>query len=417
MLNAEPGGLVTGRYLFRLLPATILCGAFAGLGLRAQTQGQPPPTTQAPAAPQGPLAPEKYKNIQTLKTIRADQLRDTMEYFTAALGVQCGTCHVQTPDGWNYESDDRPNKKTARKMIEMVNWFNSSQKDITLTCATCHHGRNQPERTPPLAVEMTPAEAAAAAARAAQFAARSAQGASGAPATPGAPAAEGARGQGGRGGPPRPTETVDQVIDKFVEAMGGQAALSQAKTRVLHGTATTRDLVTTPITVQEKATGEYRIDVDSKPQPTVRVFDGKTGWIRASGNVRDLEGIQIALVSRPSEFGLPLAIKQRYQTVTVGRYGNLDGVDTIGLTARVNADVVEQLQFERQTGLLKRRTVQTRTPFGNLVEQVDYSDYRDGAGIKTPFQVKYTNWREATTEKFTDAKINAPIDDGAFTKK
>src|SRR5205823_2537296 len=161
-------------------------------------------------------------------------------------------------------------------------------------------------------------------------------------------------GQGGPGGRgQRPTETVDQVIDKFVTAMGGQAALEQAKTRVLHGTQTTRDLITTPITVQEKATGEYRVDVDAKPQPIVR----------------DLDGIQIAQVTRPSEFGLPINMKQRYQTVTVGRYGAIDGTDTISLQARANADVVEQLQFERQSGLLKRRTIQTRTPYGALVEQ------------------------------------------------
>jgi len=411
--------------------ATVAVAFLFSLGLRAQQPQAAPPQQPAAQADQGPKAKEKYKNIKVLD-IPASRLRDTMEYFTAALGVQCGTCHVTGPNA-DFASDDRRPKETARKMIQMVDTFNASQKDITLTCATCHHGRNQPERTPPLAVEMTPAEAAAAAQRAAQRGAGPQGGgapqgapnpnpqvaappAGGAPAGAPAPGQPGPGGQG-RGGFPRPTETIDQVIDKFVAAMGGQAALAQAKTRVLHGTQTTRDLVTVPITVQEKASGEYRIDVDQKPQPTVRVFDGKNAWTVAFGNTHDLEGIQAAQVSRPSEFGLPANIKQRYQTLQVGRYGNVDGVDTIIVTARANADVTEQLQFERQSGLLKRRTIQTRTPYGALVEQVDYSDYRDAGGIKMPFVVKYTNWRDATTEKFTDVKINAPIDDSAFVKK
>jgi photosynthetic reaction center cytochrome c subunit len=400
-----------------LLTLTV-CGLLEGITLGVQQ----PPATQAapaaPAAPQGPTAAEKYKNIQVLK-IRADQLANTMQYFSAALGVQCGFCHVQTTDGWNYESDDRNAKKTTRKMIDMTLKFNAEQSDITLTCATCHHGRGEPERTPPLAQVMTPEEAAAAAARAAQFAARQGgpdaapAGRGGAPANPPA----GAPGAAGRGGPPRPTETADQVIDKFVEAVGGQAALAQAKTRVLKGTVTTRDLVTSPVTIQEKATGEYRVDIDAKQGPIVRVADGKAAWVKAFGNIHDLEGVEAAQVSRPSEFGLPLSFKQRYQTITVGRYGNLDGTETISLAARVSADVTEQMQFERQSGVLRRRLIQTRTPFGNLVETVDYSDYRDAGGIKMPFQIKYTTWNQNSTEKISEARVNVPIADAAFAKQ
>jgi len=223
-------------------------------------------------------------------------------------------------------------------------------------------------------------------------------------------------GPGGRAGPPRPTETVDQVLEKFVHAMGGEAALAQAKTRVMHGTLTSRDLVSSPLTVQEKTTGEYRVDVDSKPVPTIRVSTSKEAWVQAFGNVHVLEGIQAAQVNRPTEFGLPLAIKQRYPTLTVGRYGNVDGTDTIGLAARVGEDVSEQMQFERQTGLLRRRVIQTRTPFGNLLEQVDYTDYRDVSGVKVPFEVRYITWNQATTMKFTDVKMNAPIADTLWEK-
>jgi hypothetical protein len=345
-----------------------------------------------------------------------------MDYFSAALGVQCNFCHVTS----QFDSDDRPGKATARKMIQMVKNFNGNKENgITIQCATCHHGRNQPERTPPLAIDMTPAEAAAAAARAA--APRQGGPGGGAPAAQ-APAAPGGQAAPGRGAPEaagaapqgrgqqRPTETADQVIDKFVQAMGGQAALAQAKTIVLHGTATTRDLQSNPVTVQEKATGEYRMDVDMKPQPMIRGFNGKDTWVLAFGNVHDLEGIQAAQATRLADFGLPLEIKKRYPTVTVGRYGNLDGVNTISLTARVDENVSEQMQFDRQTGLLLRRTIQTRTPYGSLAEQVDYSDFRDVSGVKVPFGVRYATWNQVTTEKFSDAKINAPVDDAVFAK-
>jgi hypothetical protein len=206
------------------------------------------------------------------------------------------------------------------------------------------------------------------------------------------------------------------VLNKFAQAIGGADAIAKAQTLVIHGTQTTRDLVTTPLTVEEKSSGEFRVQVDTKPNPQTRVTDGKAAWaIGGNGQARDLEGVQAAQVSRSSEL-LLLNLKQRYSNLQVGRYGNVDGVDTISVATRT-ASGSDQFQFERQSGLLKRRTIQTNTPYGALVEQVDYSDYRDIAGVKLPFQMKYTSWSAVTTEKVSDAKINAPIDAADFAKK
>jgi len=414
------------------LLTTIGVAFLSTLGLRAQAPQQP-----AAPADQGPSAKEKFKNIKVLN-MPASQLRDTMEYFTAALGTNCATCPVVGPSQ-DFAADDKRAKDTARKMIQMVDAFNANpDKLVTLTCATCHHGKQQAERTPPLAVEMTPAEAAEAAQRAAQFAARGGGPGGGQPGAPGrgpgpggapgggappagapgggAPGAApaGAPGQPGRGGPPRPTESLDDVLTKFAQAIGGPDAVAKAKTLVIHGTQTTRDLVTTPLTVEEKSTGEYRVQV-ATANPRTSVFDGKNAWVQQGQNARDLEGVQAAQVSRSSEL-LLLNLKQRYPNLQVGRYGNVDGVETIVLQARTPA-VTDQFQFERQSGLLKRRTIQTPTPYGALVEQVDYSDYRDVDGVKLPFQVKYTSWSAVTTQKVTDAKVNATIDQADFTKK
>src|SRR5438128_1709010 len=114
------------------LITTIAVAFVFTLGLRAQQTPAQPPQQPAQAAPadQGPTAKDKYKNIKVLN-IPASRLRDTMEYFTAALGAQCGLCHVAGPNQ-DFASDDRRPKETARKMIQMVDTFNASQKDITL---------------------------------------------------------------------------------------------------------------------------------------------------------------------------------------------------------------------------------------------------------------------------------------------
>jgi hypothetical protein len=213
---------------------------------------------------------------------------------------------------------------------------------------------------------------------------------------------------------------VDEVIAKYVQAMGGQAALANAKTRVLEGTQTTRDLQTTPIKVQEKASGEYRIDIATQPNPTVRVSTAEGAWATGFGPnpaPRELEGVQAGQVARATDFGIGANPKGTYSNLNVRRYDVVDGTPAILVDGRRNDIVSESLYFDRASGLLLRRAIRTRTAYGDLAEQVDYRDYKAVDGVQIPFTVTHTTWNQVTTEKFTGAKVNAPIDDAIFAKQ
>jgi hypothetical protein len=170
--------------------------------------------------------------------------------------------------------------------------------------------------------------------------------------------------------------------------------------------------------VKETAAGAYRIDIASQPNPTVRVVNGKTGWSSGGFNnqVRDLEGLQYQQATRLADFGLPLHLTDRYESLTVSRYGNIDGKPTILVTGRPYPGVTEQLQFDRESGLLLRRSVSTATPLGPLPEQIDYSDYRDVNGVKVPFTVRHATWNALTTEKLTEVRFNVPVAETEFAK-
>ena len=99
---------------------------------------------------------------------------------------------------------------------------------------------------------------------------------------------------------------------------------------------TTRDLTTSPLTVKETAAGAYRIDIAGQPNPTVRALNGKTGWSSGGFNnqIRDLDGLQYQQASRLADFGLPVHLTDRYEALSVSRYGNVDGKATILVTGR-----------------------------------------------------------------------------------
>jgi hypothetical protein len=156
-----------------LLSVLLVSGAGMGApgGRRGVKEQQPP--AQSPAGqvqqPQGPaasleplpsewkekLAPanetktagEYYKNLQILKELPAPRLAGMMKYFSWSLGVRCVHCHVVG----EWSKDDKPEKQTARKMINMAaaidkEYFPEKQGP---TCWTCHRGEVKPEFDPP----------------------------------------------------------------------------------------------------------------------------------------------------------------------------------------------------------------------------------------------------------------------------
>ena len=450
------------RYLARFAVATLTTALMLSLAGRAGVSAQqpPPPAPQGAQPPQGPPGGQggrggfQLRNVQVLKDVPPDQFQLVMQYVAASLGVQCNYCHVMGDNA----SDDKETKKTARKMMQMVSDLNTQffAGNAKVSCASCHNGHPKPSKMSPVAVNMTPDEAAAAAAArgrrgggpggpgagpgggatgaGAAAAGAAAPGAGVPPAgTPGAaPGAggPGGQGRGGQGGPPAPppvTETVDQVVAKYVQSLGGQQALQNAKTRVMSGTVTNRDLTTANVTVTEKNTGEYRSELSTQPNPTIRATNGTAAWQVGGGgfgggaNPRDLNGFQAQQATRLADFALPLRLKERYQNLAVKpAYETIDAKPVVVLTGNPYPNVTEELAFDRDSGLLVRRTIVSGSTGGfgimALGEQVDYSDYRDVSGVKVPFTVRHATNMAVTTEKFTDVKINAPVQDSVFAK-
>jgi hypothetical protein len=130
-----------------------LGGAFTTEARDAAAQGRA-------TAPQNANAPKR--NLQVLPAAMSqDEILQVMQGVTTALGVDCAYCHAQTatPAGrggrgrggaaFDYVSDEKPQKKTARAMMMMVRDLNASIPTAvgrpapavtSVGCITCHRG-------------------------------------------------------------------------------------------------------------------------------------------------------------------------------------------------------------------------------------------------------------------------------------
>jgi tetratricopeptide (TPR) repeat protein len=104
----------------------------------------------------GAQIPDTFTDLQVLpKDIDKASLVATMRGFAEALGVRCKYCHVgpDNLEGMDFATDELPSKKTARRMLQMVNVINEdhiakleTERDtrIKVECKTCHRGVTLP---------------------------------------------------------------------------------------------------------------------------------------------------------------------------------------------------------------------------------------------------------------------------------
>jgi hypothetical protein len=139
------------RHLVSALSIVVLTGSFA-VGQVPAGGGQR--TGGAPPAP--------MKNLQVLpKDTPQPQVVAMMRTFNAAMGVECGHCHLWTKPGDpsnDMASDTKTPKLVARVMMQMTGEINAklaasikkpADQIARVECATCHRGAAIPVTPPP----------------------------------------------------------------------------------------------------------------------------------------------------------------------------------------------------------------------------------------------------------------------------
>ena len=208
--------------------------------------------------------------------------------------------------------------------------------------------------------------------------------------------------------------TIEQVLSKYVQATGGSAAHQKLTTRVAKGEweNVTRG-VRFPIEIYSKAPNK-RVEILDAPENrgfTGRGYDGSAGWSMnmTETGLRQLEGAELAMIQRESDFYRAIKLDRLYQRLTVTGKDRIAGREVYAVEAVPESGNPEKLFFDVETGLLSRRDV----VYGKTPVQHYYEDYRDVDGIQLPFVLRSEGPVRVIT-RLTQIKHNVPIDDARF---
>jgi photosynthetic reaction center cytochrome c subunit len=336
-----------------------------------------------PAAPAAQTTEQVYKNIQVLKGVPADQLIPAMQFITASLGVQCDFCHLENA----FEKDDKETKQTARKMMRMMVAINKDNFDghREVTCYACHRGEHKPVITPIISAE------------------------------------DGKVAAGEKVHQPDSNDvslpSADQILGKYLQAVGGAEAAARISTRIQKGTITVGSQHF-PVDVLAKAPSERLTTVHFPGGDSVTGVNGDEGWLSTPGRgLHDMSPAEVEAAKMDAELFFPTSLRQVFKELRVQEKEQIDGHETYVVLGMwdTNQPAV-QLYFEEESGLLVRVLRYGETPLGRNPVQIDYADYREEGGVKTPFRWTIARPNGRFTIQTEQTRQNLPIADDKFAK-
>jgi photosynthetic reaction center cytochrome c subunit len=360
-----------------------------------ETPAADPAASQSTSGQSAKTAEQVYKNIEVLKGIPAGQVIPAMQFITASLGVECTFCHVEG----HFEKDDKEPKQIARDMMQMTFALNKNnfQGHRDVTCYSCHRGAPNPLTIPVVGTESQPNPAASVAAGAAGDA-----GSANSAVAPKLPAN---------------LPTVTQLLDNYVRAVGGSAAIEKITTRVEKGATTFHGQEQT-VEVFTQAPDKQSI-VRHMPgtESIVTTFDGQSGWSVAPGRPpREMHDADIAAARIDADLQFPLHIQKIFPELRQEYPEKIASRDAYLLLAIREGQPPVKLYFDAQSGLLVRMVRYAETPLGRNPTQIDYADYREVDGVQIPFRVTTSQPGNSSTIQLETVQQNAPIDPAQFTK-
>lgn len=197
--------------------------------------------------------------------------------------------------------------------------------------------------------------------------------------------------------------TAKTVLEKYINAIGGQKALSGVKSIVVTAGA---NIQGNPMSLVQKTTSDGKSTQEMTMMGmtiTKVVFDGTTGYMLIQGQRKDFEQSELDEMKYTAPFPELL-------------YLNAPDVKLKGIED--GAYVVEigniKSYYDVNTGLKTANAVAKEMAGQTINQKVYYSDYKDVNGIKFPFISTMNAGGMEIEMKVSDIKINEGVTDADF---
>lgn len=211
--------------------------------------------------------------------------------------------------------------------------------------------------------------------------------------------------------------TINEVLDKYVQAVGGAATLNAVKSRVVNGTV---DIVG----VSRGGSFEsYTVAPDKalnilQAHPLGKVtigYNGRIGWSQTGASVRTLKGAELESVQGEADFYAILRLKSIYKKFTLLGKSKIGYREVYVLDMQLPSGPADRLFLDAATYLPVRMNTFFRRGVSIPVD-IYFDDWREVDGIKVPHVLTHTIANRTLTLTVKEIKTNVPVDVKIFER-
>jgi zinc protease len=219
---------------------------------------------------------------------------------------------------------------------------------------------------------------------------------------------------------PTQTPTALEIVERFIQAVGGRDAWLKIKTQYATGTIEVKGS-DNKITVEIYGKAPNLVLTEMKMGNSIisRVgFDGEKGWNQAqNGNIQSIAPEKQASQKRDSDLYKYLHFKEHFPDSKVVGIKEVEGAKAYLIEAiPAGEKFPERLYFDVSTGFLLLRDTGHEDGEGKRTADLVYSyDYEEVDGVKLPFRLKILQGDTTILAKITNVKNNLPLDDAIFS--
>jgi len=219
--------------------------------------------------------------------------------------------------------------------------------------------------------------------------------------------------------PAEPLPSVDQILDKYIETLGGKAAIEKITSRQVSGTFEIPAMgASGTLKGFAKAPNKTIVIIDVPSFGVIRQgFDGTVAWGEdPMGGLREITGEELIATKRDADFHRDVHLKALFPTMTVKSREKVGDKEAYLIEATPTDGKAEKLYFDVKSGLLVRHDAERESPQGAGVVEIYFEDFKEVDGVKIPFTLKRVMAAFAITIKFDEIKHNVEVEDTTFSK-
>lgn len=216
-------------------------------------------------------------------------------------------------------------------------------------------------------------------------------------------------------------QTADEVINKYVQAMGGKEKAQALKTMKIGGKMEFGPGMSVPFTIHIKNRQASRFDMTIQGMNMVQVMQGDSGYfINPFSGKKDPEKMPPDMVKESQDqmdlTGPLFDYKSKGNTVELLGKEDMEGTDTYKLKVTEKDGDVSYHFIDAETYLTLKETRKHKMEDKEVEGEVLYSNYKTVDGVTFPFTMETRQVGESKGQvmNYDTVEINPKLDENLF---